>query len=128
MFAGSRSTGVIISWEVKRERDLTEKDDLSGVTWPGSADADSNYFFASPRLALNPPWFQRQLSSTLIRMPEDRGEAQERVEPMEEEDAVQGEAEGEGEAEVEAEVDDADEEEEVEVTEDEAVELAGLNR
>ena len=61
-------------------------------------------------------------------MPEDRGEAQERVEPMEEEDAVQGEPEGEGEAEVEAEVDDADEEEEVEVTEDEAVELAGLNR
>ena len=78
-------------------------------------------------LALNSSLFQRQLNSTLTRMPEDRGEAQERVEPMEEEDAV-GEAEEEGEAEVEAEVNDAGEEEDVEVTEDEAAELAGLNR
>ena len=61
-------------------------------------------------------------------MPEDRGEVQERVEPMEEEDAVQGEAEEEGETEVEAEVENDEEEEEVEVTEDEAAELAGLNR
>ena len=65
--------------------------------------------------------------NTLITMPEDRGEAQERVEPMEEEETV-GEAEEEGEGEVEAEVDDAGEEEDVEVTEDEAAELAGLNR
>ena len=61
-------------------------------------------------------------------MPEDRGEAQERVEPMEEEDAVGGEAEEEGEAEVEVEGEGAEEEEDVGVTEDEAAELAGLNR
>ena len=60
--------------------------------------------------------------NTLITMPEDRGEAQERVEPMEEEPM------GEAEEEEEAEVEDAEEEENVDVTEDEAAELAGLNR
>ena len=107
----------------------SEYNDLRGVTWLQSADPDSNYCFATHCIAENPAWFQRQLLSTLKTMPEDRGEAQERVEPMEEEDGVGGgEAEEEGEAEVEVEAEGAEEEEDVEVTEDEAAELAGLNR
>ena len=58
-------------------------------------------------------------------MPEDRGEALERVEPMEEEDSVGEAEEGEsGQEEVDVDQGEVEEEE----TEDEAAEFAGLNR